>query len=182
MTCRSLLHQLSFQLLRSQTHLTLSMMCQVTHAFPAVLEKLELHAFDMCKIIDSFVRYEPNTPRDLKRHLHSIEEKIVESLAWERGSSLHPLLVAACENQENQEKEADPMKGLPMLLIQTHWPSIVVTVLGVQNLQRPRSMCFSLSSLLTFICWKISLLVVKSHVLVHGLLASGVCSGLGCRG
>ena len=103
----------------------------MTHAFPAVLEKLELHAFDMCKIIDSFVRYEPSTPRDLKRHLHSIEEKIVESLAWERGSSLHPLLVAACENQENQEKEADPIKGLPMLLIQTNWLSIVVTVLGV---------------------------------------------------
>lgn len=82
----------------------------VTHAFPAVLEKLELHAFDMCKIIDSFVRYEPSTPRDLKRHLHSIEEKIVESLAWERGSSLYPLLVAACENQENQDKEADPIK------------------------------------------------------------------------
>jgi len=81
----------------------------VTHAFPAVLEKLELHAFDMCKIIDSFVRYEPSTPRDLKRHLHSIEEKIVESLAWERGSSLYPLLVAACENQENQDKEADPI-------------------------------------------------------------------------
>ncbi|KAL0037539.1 hypothetical protein WJX77_001507 [Trebouxia sp. C0004] len=82
----------------------------VTHAFPAVLEKLELYAFDMCKIIDSFVRYEPSTPRDLKRHLHSIEEKIIESLAWERGSSLYSLLVAACENQENQDGEADPMK------------------------------------------------------------------------
>ena len=83
----------------------------MTHAFPAVLEKLELHAFDMCKIIDSFVRYEPSTPRDLKRHLHSIEEKIVECLAWERGSSLYPLLVAACENQENQDKEAEPIRG-----------------------------------------------------------------------
>ena len=84
---------------------------QVTHTFPAVLEKLELHAFDMCKMIDPFVRYEPSTPRDLKRHLHSIEEKIVECLAWERGSSLYPLLMAACENQENQDKEAEPIKG-----------------------------------------------------------------------
>jgi len=109
----------------------------VTHAFPAVLEKLELHAFDMCKIIDSFVRYEPSTPRDLKRHLHSIEEKIVESLAWERGSSLYPLLVAACENQENQDKEADPIKGLPQhkLLMQTHCLSTdVVIVLDVQKI------------------------------------------------
>ncbi|KAL3130799.1 hypothetical protein ABBQ38_000136 [Trebouxia sp. C0009 RCD-2024] len=73
-----------------------------THAFPAVLEKLELHAFDMCKIIDPFVRYEPSAPRDLKRHLHSIEEKILESLAWERGSSLYPLLVMAAEHPETK--------------------------------------------------------------------------------
>ena len=81
---------------------------QATHAFPAVLEKLELHAFDMCKIIDPFVRYEPSTPRDLKRHLHSIEEKIVESLAWERGSSLYPLLVMAAEHQDTKPV---PAKG-----------------------------------------------------------------------
>lgn len=56
----------------------------------------------MCKIIDPFVRYEPSAPRDLKRHLHSIEEKILESLAWERGSSLYPLLVMAAEHPETR--------------------------------------------------------------------------------
>ena len=30
---------------------------QVTHAFPAVLEKLDLPAFDMSKIISTFVRH-----------------------------------------------------------------------------------------------------------------------------
>lgn len=35
-------------------------------------------------------------PRELKRHLFSIEEKILEAQAWERGSSLYPLLVSAC--------------------------------------------------------------------------------------
>ena len=79
----------------------------MTHTFPAVLEKLELHAFDMCKIIDPFIRYEPSTPRELKRHLHSIEEKILESLAWERGSSLYSLLLTACEGQQGK----DPVKG-----------------------------------------------------------------------
>lgn len=62
----------------------------------------------MCKIIDPFVRYEPSTPRDLKRHLHSIEEKIVESLAWERGSSLYPLLIMAAEHQDPKPA---PIKG-----------------------------------------------------------------------
>ena len=88
--------------------LTTYICMQVTHAFPAVLEKLELHPFDMCKIIDPFVRYEPTTPRDLKRHLHSIEEKILESLAWERGSSLYPLLVMAAEHQD---LNSAPAKG-----------------------------------------------------------------------
>ena len=93
----------------THTHNMKWLWLQATHTFPAVLEKLELHAFDMCKIIDPFVRYEPSTPRDLKRHLHSIEEKIVESLAWERGSSLYPLLVLACENSD--DKDAVPIKG-----------------------------------------------------------------------
>lgn len=81
---------------------------QVTHAFPTVLEKLELHAFDLCKMIDPFVRYETSIPRDLKRHLHSIEEKIIESLAWERGSSFYPLLVLAFDSKANKQAPADP--------------------------------------------------------------------------
>lgn len=146
---------------------------QVTHAFPAVLEKLDLPAFDMSKIISMFVRHlapadqvcppsmtpalvnlarhlsvtssaqrasaclqkaqaqaqelrDADTeqhhsghavpvnarfigdqgnayscvqvPRELKRHLFSIEEKILEAQAWEKGSSLYPLLTAACSS------------------------------------------------------------------------------------
>ncbi|KAK9815768.1 hypothetical protein WJX72_009183 [[Myrmecia] bisecta] len=65
----------------------------VTLAFPAVLERLQLKAFDMSKLIGSFVHHEPSLPKELKKHLFSIEEKILEALAWERGSSLFPLLV-----------------------------------------------------------------------------------------
>ena len=88
--------------------LAFMLLMQVTHAFPAVLEKLELHAFDLCKMIDPFVRYEPSTPRDLKRHLHSIEEKIIESLAWERGSSFYPLLVLAFDSKANRQPSGNP--------------------------------------------------------------------------
>lgn len=83
---------------------------QVTHAFPSVLEKLELHAFDLCKMIDPFVRYEPSIPRDLKRHLHSIEEKIIECLAWERGSSFYPQLVTAYELKAERQA-AEKLQG-----------------------------------------------------------------------
>jgi hypothetical protein len=72
---------------------------QVTHAFPAVLERLQLPAFDMSKLVGTFVRHispAEQVPRELKRHLFSIEEKILEQQAWERGSSLYPLLTSAC--------------------------------------------------------------------------------------
>ena len=49
----------------------------------------------MSKLIEAFVRHEPTLPRELKHHLFSIEEKMLEALAWERGSSLFHLLVRA---------------------------------------------------------------------------------------
>jgi retinoblastoma-like protein 1 len=53
----------------------------VTHAFPVVLERLGLPAFDMSKLIGTFVRHIPAdaVPRELKRHLFAIEEKILEA-------------------------------------------------------------------------------------------------------
>lgn len=79
---------------------------QVTHAFPAVLEKLELHAFDLCKMIEPFVRYQPSIPQDLKRHLQCIEEKIIECLALEQGSSFYPQLVAAYDMSTDRQTAA----------------------------------------------------------------------------
>lgn len=49
---------------------------QVTLQFPAVLERLGLPAFDLCKLVGPFVRHEPTLPRELKRHLFSIEERV----------------------------------------------------------------------------------------------------------
>lgn len=52
---------------------------QVTLQFPAVLERLALPAFDLCKLVGPFVRHEPTLPRELKRHLFSIEERVCPS-------------------------------------------------------------------------------------------------------
>jgi len=67
----------------------------ITMPFPAILERLGLKAFDIFKIIQCFVKHEPTLPREVKRHLISIEEQVVESLAWAEGSSLYPTLIAA---------------------------------------------------------------------------------------
>ncbi|GJN25460.1 hypothetical protein PR202_gb13289 [Eleusine coracana subsp. coracana] len=71
------------------THKTVMMM------FPAVLESTGLTAFDLSKIIENFVRHEETLPRELKRHLNSLEEQLLESMAWEKGSSLYNSLVVA---------------------------------------------------------------------------------------
>ncbi|XP_015698098.1 retinoblastoma-related protein 2 isoform X2 [Oryza brachyantha] len=71
------------------THKTVIMM------FPAVLESTGLTAFDLSKIIETFVRHEETLPRELKRHLNSLEEQLLESMSWEKGSSLYNSLVVA---------------------------------------------------------------------------------------
>ena len=75
----------------------------MTLTFPAVLERLQLKAFDLCKLIETFVRHEPLLPRELKRHLFNIEEKMLEALAFERGSSLYPRLIIACSDDLTSE-------------------------------------------------------------------------------
>ncbi|KAJ4778883.1 Retinoblastoma-related protein [Rhynchospora pubera] len=71
------------------THKTVALM------FPAVLEKTGITAFDLSKVIEGFVRHEETLPRELKRHLNGLEEKLLESLAWEKGSALYNSLVVA---------------------------------------------------------------------------------------
>ncbi|CAI7832759.1 unnamed protein product [Closterium sp. NIES-53] len=49
----------------------------------------------MDKVMEGFVRYEEGLPGELKRHLNACDERILESLAWEKGSSLYVTVVAA---------------------------------------------------------------------------------------
>ncbi|KAL2610328.1 hypothetical protein R1flu_028901 [Riccia fluitans] len=74
------------------THKTVKM------TFPAVLEPTGITAFDLSKVIESFVRHEDTLPRELKRHLNSMEQQILESMAWERGSSMYNSLIVAKKN------------------------------------------------------------------------------------
>ena len=50
-------------------------------------------------------------PRELKRHLFSIEEKILEAQAWEKGSSLYPLLTAACSSARSSADNSPSNRG-----------------------------------------------------------------------
>ncbi|KAG8089914.1 hypothetical protein GUJ93_ZPchr0011g27799 [Zizania palustris] len=92
------------------THKTVIMM------FPAVLESTGLTAFDLSKIIENFVRHEETLPRELKRHLNSLEEQLLESMSWEKGSSLYNSLVVARPSLTSEINHlgllAEPMPSL----------------------------------------------------------------------
>jgi len=68
-------------------------------AFPAILSLFGLHAFDLCKVIESVIRYETTLPRPVVHHLIRIEEAIVESLAWTDSSPLFALLADPAHRQ-----------------------------------------------------------------------------------
>lgn len=71
------------------THKTITML------FPAVLERTGITAFDLSKVIESFIRHEESLPRELRRHLNSLEERLLESMVWEKGSSMYNSLTVA---------------------------------------------------------------------------------------
>ncbi|XP_054247784.1 retinoblastoma-like protein 1 [Indicator indicator] len=66
--------------------------------FPWIIEVLDLRPFYFYKVIEVLIRSEEGLSRDMVKHLNSIEEQILESLAWTRDSALWHAL-QACENK-----------------------------------------------------------------------------------
>nr|BAN18540.1 retinoblastoma-like protein [Pleodorina starrii]BAN18541.1 retinoblastoma-like protein [Pleodorina starrii] len=85
----------------------------VSCAFPKVLDALHIKAFDLAKMIQGFVKSIPALPRELKRHLFLIEERILESLAWEPGSSLYHHIINHVNRDEGVPLSTAPTLPLP---------------------------------------------------------------------
>ncbi|XP_035232157.1 retinoblastoma-associated protein-like [Stegodyphus dumicola] len=56
--------------------------------FPWILQVFNLEAFHFFKIIESFIRGAPTITPEIVKHLKETEDKILESLAWQTGSSV----------------------------------------------------------------------------------------------
>ncbi|XP_012866068.1 PREDICTED: retinoblastoma-like protein 1 [Dipodomys ordii] len=56
--------------------------------FPWIIEILHLQPFYFYKVIEVVIRSEEGLSRDMVKHLNSIEEQILESLAWGHNSTL----------------------------------------------------------------------------------------------
>ncbi|KAL5732614.1 hypothetical protein ACOSP7_031965 [Xanthoceras sorbifolium] len=99
----------------------------VTMLFPAVLERTGITAFDLSKVIESFIRHEESLPRELRRHLNSLEERLLESMVWEKGSSMYNSLTVARPSLSAEINRlgllADPMPSLDAIAFHINFSS-----------------------------------------------------------
>lgn len=103
-------------MLACSAELVLATRKTVTMLFPAVLERTGITSFDLSKVIESFIRHEESLPRELRRHLNSLEERLLESMVWEKGSSMYNSLIVARPSLSSEINRlgllAEPMPSL----------------------------------------------------------------------
>mmetsp|Transcript_28677 Transcript_28677/g.37587 ORF Transcript_28677/g.37587 Transcript_28677/m.37587 type:complete len:1118 (-) Transcript_28677:357-3710(-) len=89
-----LLHNESFHraLITCSVEVSLKANALVTLAYPQILTLFEVQAFDVYKVLESFVRFCANLPSSLKKHLQCVEDQILEKRAWVEDSPLFRLL------------------------------------------------------------------------------------------
>nr|QYW07156.1 retinoblastoma-related protein 1 [Dimocarpus longan] len=99
----------------------------VTMLFPAVLDRTGITAFDLSKVIESFIRHEETLPRELRRHLNSLEERLLESMVWEKGSSMYNSLTVARPSLSAEINHlgllAEPMPSLDAIALHINFSS-----------------------------------------------------------
>ncbi|XP_040837437.1 retinoblastoma-like protein 1 isoform X2 [Ochotona curzoniae] len=76
--------------------------------FPWIIEVLNLQPFYFYKVIEVVIRSEDGLSRDMVKHLNSIEEQILESLAWGHSSALWEALQASANRVPTCEEVIFP--------------------------------------------------------------------------
>lgn len=76
--------------------------------FPWILKALNLDAYYFYKVIEIIVRAEDQLSRDVVKHLNQIEEKILESLAWQSDSPLWQTIESLSDGVPSCEEVALP--------------------------------------------------------------------------
>ncbi|ETE72901.1 Retinoblastoma-associated protein, partial [Ophiophagus hannah] len=72
-------------------------------SFPWIINILDLKAFELYMIVESFIKAEPSLTREMIKHLECCEHKIMESLAWQSNSPLFELI----KQSKDREGQAD---------------------------------------------------------------------------
>lgn len=70
--------------------------------FNVLLELCEIQAFEFWRIIGSFAKFDPQIPFPIKKHLHTIELKIIMCLAWKKGSVVQKIVRKFIDESQNE--------------------------------------------------------------------------------
>ncbi|KAB0399026.1 hypothetical protein E2I00_004164, partial [Balaenoptera physalus] len=84
--------------------------------FPWIIQVLNLRPFYFYKVIEVVIRSEEGLSRDMVKHLNSIEEQILESLAWSHDSALWEALQASA----NRVPTCEEVNTQPLSPISVH--------------------------------------------------------------
>ncbi|KAJ7344451.1 hypothetical protein JRQ81_000401 [Phrynocephalus forsythii] len=87
--------------------------------FPWIINVLNLKAFELYKVIESFIKAEPSLTREMRKHLECCEHQIMESLAWQSDSPLFELIKQSKE-REGQVDEPEPTNYFAQPLQHNH--------------------------------------------------------------
>lgn len=52
-------------------------------SFPWILRVFNIKAYEFYKVIESFIKAEPNLTREMIKHVERCEHRIMESIAWQ---------------------------------------------------------------------------------------------------
>ena len=64
------------------------------------LSLINLTPFDYWRLLNGFLKFDPQMPRALSAHFRSIEMKIVTESAWQNGSPIVEIIKELCRSPE----------------------------------------------------------------------------------
>jgi len=70
-----------------------------THA-NEIMRQVNIKPFDFWRLMNSFLKFDPQMPRNLMNHFREIEIKIVSEIAWQNGSPVVEIIKNLIKNQE----------------------------------------------------------------------------------
>ncbi|XP_033027496.1 retinoblastoma-associated protein [Lacerta agilis] len=85
-----------------------SMNMETDLSFPWIINIFDLKAFHLYKVIESFIKAEPNLTREMIKHLECCEHRIMESLAWQSDSPLFELIKQSKEQGGQPDQPETP--------------------------------------------------------------------------
>uniref|UniRef100_M4B693 Retinoblastoma-associated protein A-box domain-containing protein n=1 Tax=Hyaloperonospora arabidopsidis (strain Emoy2) TaxID=559515 RepID=M4B693_HYAAE len=80
----------------------------ITISYPFLLTHLHVNAFHFVTTSESFVKYAPNLPSALKKHMGDVKNCILDSLVWKSDSALYQLLAGARRSASSFSTAASP--------------------------------------------------------------------------